>query len=81
MQEIMLKHCFTMIGCCKTLLSFICERSVPKEPLMLEGKEGVRALMNSDDYHEEEFEDEEDRASLNHEGRSAPRGKRRGRGF
>ncbi|WJZ82889.1 hypothetical protein VitviT2T_002613 [Vitis vinifera] len=46
---------------------------------MLEGKEGVRALMNSDDYHEEEFEDEEDRASLNHEGRSAPRGKRRGR--
>ena len=48
---------------------------------MLEGKEGVRALMNSDDYHEEEFEDEEDRASLNHEARFAPRGERRGRGF
>ena len=29
----------------KTLLSLIGERSVPKEPLMLEGKEGVRTLM------------------------------------
>ena len=35
----------------------------------------------SDDYHEDEFEDEEDQASLNHEGRFAPRGERRGRGF
>ncbi|KAL6349641.1 hypothetical protein AAG906_041047 [Vitis piasezkii] len=34
-----------------------------------------------DDYHEDEFEDEEDQASLNHEGRFAPRGERRGRGF
>ena len=29
----------------KTLLSLLCERSVPKEPLMLEGKEGIRALL------------------------------------
>ena len=34
-----------------------------------------------DDYHEDEFEDEEDQASLNHEGRFAPRGERCGRGF
>ena len=34
-----------------------------------------------DDYHEDEFEDEEDQASLNNEGRFAPRGERRGRGF
>ena len=34
-----------------------------------------------DDYHKDEFEDEEDQASFNHEGRFAPRGKRRGRGF
>ena len=34
-----------------------------------------------DDYHEDEFEDEEDQASLNHEGKFAPRGERRGRGF
>ena len=36
---------------------------------------------DSDDYHEDEFEDEEDQASLNHEGRFVPRGERRGRGF
>ena len=29
----------------KTLLLLLCVRSVPEEPLMLEGKEGVRALM------------------------------------
>nr|XP_023887116.1 uncharacterized protein LOC111999228 [Quercus suber] len=34
---------------------------------------------DSDDYHEDEFEDEEDQASLNNEGRFAPRGERRGR--
>ena len=47
---------------------------------MLEGKKDVRARM-TDDYHEDEFEDEEDQASLNNEGRFAPRGERRGRGF
>ena len=34
-----------------------------------------------DDYHEDEFEDEDDQASLNNEGRCAPRGERHGRGF
>ena len=34
-----------------------------------------------DDYHEDDFEDEKDQASLNHESRFAPRGERRGRGF
>ena len=29
----------------KTLLLLLCVRSIPEEPLMLEGKEGVRALM------------------------------------
>ena len=36
---------------------------------------------DSDDYHEDEFEDEEDRASLNQDGRFAPSSERRGRGF
>ena len=45
-------------------------------------KQGKRARVDdSNDYHEDEFEDEEDQASLNNEGRFAPRGKRRGRGF
>ena len=34
-----------------------------------------------DDDHEDKFEDEEDQASLNNEGRFVPRGERRGRGF
>ena len=36
---------------------------------------------DSDDYHENEFEDEEDQASLNHEGKFTLRGEMRGRGF
>ena len=36
---------------------------------------------DSDDYHENEFEDEVDQASLNHEGKFARRGERCGRGF
>ena len=45
-------------------------------------RQGRRARVDdSDDYHEDEFEDKEDQASLNHEGRFAPRGERRGRGF
>ncbi|RVW45607.1 hypothetical protein CK203_091542 [Vitis vinifera] len=45
-------------------------------------RQGRRARIDdSDDYHEDEFEDEEDQASLNHEGRFAPRGERRARGF
>ena len=38
-------------------------------------------LDDSDNYHEDEFEDEDDQASLNNEGRFAPRGERRGKGF
>ena len=45
-------------------------------------RQGRRAPVDdSDDYHKDEFEDEEDQASLNNEGRFAPRGERRGRGF
>ena len=41
-----------------------------------------RAYMNnSDDDHKDEFEDEEDQASLNNERRFVLRGERRGRGF
>ncbi|RVW44855.1 hypothetical protein CK203_087056 [Vitis vinifera] len=36
---------------------------------------------DSDDYHENEFEDENDQASLNHENRFVLRGERCGRGF
>ena len=36
---------------------------------------------DSNDYHEDEFEDEDDQASLNNEGRFTPREERRGRGF
>ena len=36
---------------------------------------------DSDAYHEDEFEDEEDQVSLNNEGRFAPRGESHGRGF
>ena len=38
-------------------------------------------LDDSDDYHEDKFEDEDDHASLNNDCRFAPRGERRGRGF
>ena len=45
-------------------------------------RQGRRVRVDdSDDYHEDEFEDEEDQASLNHEGKFAPKGERRGRGF
>ncbi|WKA08963.1 hypothetical protein VitviT2T_026643 [Vitis vinifera] len=41
-------------------------------------RQGRHACVDdSDDYHEDEFEDEEDQASLNHEGKFAPRGERR----
>ena len=39
-------------------------------------RQGRRARVDDfDDYHEDEFEDEEDQASLNNEDRFAPRGK------
>ncbi|KAL6347243.1 hypothetical protein AAG906_013679 [Vitis piasezkii] len=44
--------------------------------------QGRRARVDdSDDYHEDEFEDEEDQASLNHEGRFVLKRERHGRGF
>jgi hypothetical protein len=36
---------------------------------------------NFDDDHEDEFEDEDDQASLNGESRFMPRGERHGKGF
>ena len=48
---------------------------------MLEGKKGVVHVDDPDDDHEDEFEDEENQASLNNEGRFVPRGERHGRGF
>ena len=36
---------------------------------------------DSNDDHKDEFEDEEDQASLNNEGMFVPRGEGRGRGF
>ncbi|RVX10155.1 hypothetical protein CK203_016315 [Vitis vinifera] len=52
----------------------------PKSPNAI--RQGRRAhIDDSDDYHEDEFEDEEDQASLKDEGRFAPRGERRGEGF
>ena len=45
-------------------------------------RQGRRACLDDyDDYHEDEFEDEDDQASLNNDGRFVPRGERRGRGF
>ena len=45
-------------------------------------RQGRHACLNdSDDYHEDEFEDEDDQVSLNNEGRFVLRGERRGRGF
>ena len=45
-------------------------------------RQGRRTRVDdSDDYHEDEFEDEDDQASLNNEGRFAAREERRGRGF
>ena len=45
-------------------------------------KQGRCARIDDSDYYQDdEFEDEEDQASLNHEGRFAPRGERCGRGF
>ena len=45
-------------------------------------RQGRRVCVDdSDDYHEDKFEDEDDQASLNNKGRFAPREERHGRGF
>ena len=43
-------------------------------------QERYARVNNSNDNHEDEFEDEEHQVSLNNEGRFMPRGERRGRG-
>ena len=53
----------------------------PQRALNARRKERHARMDDSDAYHEEEIEDEEDQVSLNNEGRFAPRGERRGRGF
>ena len=56
------------------------EERTQRAPNARRQEERVR-VDDSDDYHEDEFENEEDQASLNHEGRFAPRNERHGRGF
>ncbi|RVW25204.1 hypothetical protein CK203_117743 [Vitis vinifera] len=63
-----------------TVIVFLCEECTQRAPNAR--RQGRRARVDdSDDYHEDEFEDEEDQASLNHDGKFVPRGKRRGKGF
>ena len=62
------------------VIASLCEECPQRAPNTR--RQGKHARIDdSDDYHEDEFEDEEDQASLNNEGRFAPRGERRGRGF
>ena len=53
----------------------------PQRALNARRQERHVRVDDSDAYHEDEFEDEEDQVSLNNEGKFAPRGERRGRGF
>ena len=53
----------------------------PQRALNARRQERRVRVDDSDAYHEDEFEDEKDQASLNNEGRFAPRGERHGRGF
>ena len=53
----------------------------PQRALNVRRQERHARVDDSDAYHEDEFEDEEDQVSLNNEGKFAPRGERRGRGF
>ena len=53
----------------------------PQRALNARRQERSARMGDSDAYHEDEFEDEEDQVSLNNEGRFALRGERRGRGF
>ncbi|RVW76683.1 hypothetical protein CK203_047600 [Vitis vinifera] len=69
-QEIWARRCYR----------FFAEERTQRAPNARRQGRRVR-VDDSDDYHEDEFEDEEDQASLNHEGRFAPRGERCGRGF
>ena len=61
------------------VIASLCEERPRKAPNAR--RQGRHARLDDSDYHEDEFEDEDDQASLNNEGRFAPRGERRGRGF
>ncbi|XP_075662695.1 uncharacterized protein LOC142632168 [Castanea sativa] len=63
-----------------TIIATLCEESLQRS-LNARRHERRASIDDSDDYHEDEFEDEEDQASLNNEGRFVPRGERCGRGF
>ena len=53
----------------------------PKRVLNARRQERYACMDDSDDDHEDEFEDKEDQALLNNEGRFVPRGERHGKGF
>ena len=62
------------------IIAFLREKRIQRAPNAR--RQGRRVHVDdSNDYHEDEFEDEDDQASLNHDGRFAPRGERLGRGF
>uniref|UniRef100_A0A2N9J791 Integrase catalytic domain-containing protein n=1 Tax=Fagus sylvatica TaxID=28930 RepID=A0A2N9J791_FAGSY len=63
------------------LLLLLGARDVLKEALNVRRQARRAPVDDSDGDHEDEFEGEEDQASLNGEGRFVPRGERRGRGF
>ena len=63
-----------------TIIASLREERTQRAPNARRQEERVR-VDDSDDYHEDEFEDEEDQASLNNEDRFAPRGERCGKGF
>ena len=63
-----------------TVIAYLWEERTQRAPNAR--RQGRRVCVDdSDVYHEDEFEDEEDQASLNHESKFAPRGEKRGRGF
>ena len=62
------------------VIASLCEKHPQRAPNARRQQRRAR-VDDSDAYHEDEFEDEEDQVSLNNEGRFAPRGERHGRGF
>ena len=62
------------------IIASLCEEHPRRAPNAR--RQGRHARIDdSDDYHKDEFEDEDDQASLNNEGRFAPMGEWCGRGF
>ena len=62
------------------VIATLCEEHPQRVP-NARRQERCAHVDDSEDDYEDEFKDEEDQASLNNEGRFAPRGERRGRGF